>query len=126
MAIRKSPFSRKKVELQVEEGKEKNPFAKERPKLEMKLEDKHGNSLDYIKPTRATKVGRPGVAYGATAGLAADDIGDLTSQAQVLGEDGEYTDAQITGVDLALAQFYMEGHDEAEPYLTEYYYPDED
>jgi hypothetical protein len=118
MATRKGPLARKKVQLTVEEGTNKSPSARERPKLNMKTEDKYGNSLDYIKPSRPTRVGRKGVAYGGTAGVAANEVGDLTSQAMVVGEDGEYTAAAFDGVDLYLAQAFMDGHDEAGQFLN--------
>ena len=125
MSIRKGPLARKKVELTVEDGTVKNPLARERPKVDMVTEDQHGNSFEYIKPLRATKIGRSGAAYGATAGLAADDLGDILSQAQMLGEDGELSDAQFSGIDMALAQFYMEGHEEALDAFEEYFLSDD-
>ena len=121
----KGPLARKKVELTVEDGTVKNPLARERPRINKVTEDQHGNSLEYIKPLRATKIGRSGAAYGATAGLAADDLGDLLSQAHTLGEDGELSDAQFSGIDMALAQFFMEGHDEALDGFDEYFLSDD-
>ena len=125
MSIRKGPLARKKVELTVEDGTDKNPLARERPRINKVTEDQHGNSLEYIKPLRATKIGRSGAAYGATAGLAADDLGDILSQAQTLGEDGELVGAQFSGIDMALAQFYMEGHEEALDAFEEYFLSDD-
>ena len=125
MSIRRGPLARKKVELTVEDGTNKNPLARERPRINKVTEDQRGNSLEYIKPLRATKSGRSGAAYGATAGLAADDLGDLLSQAQVQGEDGEIVGAQFSGIDMALAQFYMEGHEEALDGFQEYFLSDD-
>ena len=125
MSIRKGPLARKKVQLTVEDGTDKNPLARERPRINKATEDQHGNSFDYIKPIRATKIGPSGAAYGATAGLAADDLGDLLSQAHTLGEDGEFSDAQFSGIDMALAQFYMEGHEEALDGFQEYFLSDD-
>ena len=125
MSIRKGPLARKKVQLTVEDGTEKNPLARERPRVNKVTEDQHGNSFEYIKPIRVTKIGRSGAAYGATAGLAADDLGDLLSQAQVQGEDGELVGAQFSGIDMALAQFYIEGHDEALDAFEDYFLSDD-
>ena len=125
MSIRRGPLARKKVQLTVEDGTEKNPLARERPRINKVTEDQHGNSFEYIKPIRATKIGRSDAAYGATAGLAADDVGNLLSQAQVQGEDGEIVGAQFSGIDMALAQFYMEGYEEALDGFEDYFLSDD-
>ena len=108
MPLIRKPIPRKKTNLTVEEGTNKNPLAKQR---KMSSPPEESSEPLVFKPTKPQRVGRN---TRPAEGIAAESPAAFQQEAQeIASEYGEQFD-DLTGWQRDAYQMYINGNDDAE------------